>query len=42
MPASRFEAMLSTIGPWTILRLPKEASAEMPSRGQIMVEGQFQ
>jgi hypothetical protein len=39
MPAIRFEETLSTIGPWTILRLPKEASAKLPSRGQTMVEG---
>ena len=39
MPAIHFEAMLSTIGLWTILRLPKEASAKLPSRGQIMLEG---
>lgn len=35
----RFEAKLSTIGSWTILRLPKGASAKLPSRGMTMVEG---
>lgn len=39
MPVIHFEATLSTIGPWTILRLPQEASAKLPSRGQIMVDG---
>jgi Domain of unknown function (DUF1905)/Bacteriocin-protection, YdeI or OmpD-Associated len=39
MSAIRFEATLTTIGLWTILRLPKEASAKLPSRGQTMVEG---
>lgn len=39
MATVRFEATLSPIGPWTILRLPKEVSAKLPSRGQIMVEG---
>src|SRR5689334_13867981 len=35
----RFEAKLSQIGSWTILRLPKGASAKLPSRGMTMVEG---
>jgi hypothetical protein len=39
MPAIRFDATLSTIGPWTILRLPEETSAKLPSRGQTMAEG---
>jgi len=34
-----FEARLFKIGDWTILRLPEEASAKLPSRGQVMVEG---
>ena len=39
MSAIRFEAILFRIGSWTILRLPKEESVELPSRGQTMVEG---
>jgi hypothetical protein len=35
----RFETKLFTIGTWTILRLPEDASAKLPSRGQVMVEG---
>src|SRR5271169_485234 len=27
------------IGPWTLLTLPKNASAKLPSRGMTMVEG---
>jgi hypothetical protein len=37
--AISFTTRLFTIGSWTILRLPKEASAQLPSRGQTMVEG---
>jgi hypothetical protein len=39
MSKIRFEAELSKIGSWTILRLPKSASAQLPSRGLTMVEG---
>lgn len=39
MSAIRFEAKLFKIGSWTILRLPKSASAKLPSRGMAMVEG---
>lgn len=39
MSAIHFEAKLFKIGEWTILRLPKEASAKLPSRGMIMVSG---
>lgn len=39
MTTIRCEATLFTIGSWTILRLPKCASAQLPSRGMIMVEG---
>ncbi len=39
MATIRFEAKLFKIGSWTILRLPAEASAKLPSRGQTMVEG---
>ncbi len=34
-----FTATPYTIGPWTILRLPKEVSAKLPSRGMAMAEG---
>ena len=34
-----FEAKLFKIGPWTLLRLTKSASAMLPSRGMTMVEG---
>ena len=39
MSTIRFEAKLFKIGSWTILRLPKSASAQLPSRGMTMVEG---
>jgi Domain of unknown function (DUF1905)/Bacteriocin-protection, YdeI or OmpD-Associated len=39
MPAIQFETKLFRIKSWTILLLPKEASAKLPSRGQAMVEG---
>mgnify|MGYP001564912523 CR=1 FL=1 len=35
----RFEAPLSKIGEWTILKLPKEESIKLPSRGMVMVKG---
>lgn len=35
----RFKAKLFKIGSWTLLRLPKNASAKLPSRGVTMVEG---
>ena len=38
-PAIRFDATLETIDKRTILRLPKEASEKLPSRGQVAVEG---
>lgn len=34
-----FEAELFKIHSWTILRLPEEASAKLPSRGMTMVSG---
>lgn len=34
-----FETTLFTIGDWTILRLPETASAQLPSRGQVMGKG---
>lgn len=33
-----FDTKLYRIGNWTILRLPEESSAQLPSRGQTMVE----
>jgi hypothetical protein len=35
----KFQARLLRIGSWTLLRLPKAASAKLPSRGMVMVEG---
>lgn len=34
-----FESKLFTINSWTILRLPENASAQLPSRGMTMVAG---
>jgi hypothetical protein len=34
-----FKTTLGKIGSWTILRLPQSASAKLPSRGLVMVEG---
>ena len=39
MSTINFEAKLFKIGSWTILRLPKDASTKLPSRGMTMVEG---
>ena len=39
MSRIRFEASLFKIGSWTLLRLPKSASAKLPSRGMTMVAG---
>jgi hypothetical protein len=39
MPEIRFKTKLFKIGSWTILRLPEEVSAKLPSRGQTMVKG---
>ena len=35
----QFETKLYTIKDWTILRLPHEASAKLPTRGMLMVTG---
>jgi hypothetical protein len=35
----KFKSPLYTIGKWTILRLPENASNKLPSRGQVMVKG---
>jgi len=34
-----FGAKLLRSGSWTLLRLPKSASAKLPSRGMVMIEG---
>ena len=39
MSTIRFESKIFNIDSWTILRLPKSASAQLPSRGMTMVEG---
>jgi hypothetical protein len=39
MSAIKFETKLFKINSWTILKLPESASAELPSRGMIMVAG---
>ena len=39
MPTIRFEIAPLKIGDWTILRLPENASAKLPSRGMTLVEG---
>lgn len=39
MSAIQFEAKLYIINSWTILRLPEDASAKLPTRGMTMVVG---
>jgi hypothetical protein len=39
MPVIHFETKLFKIGSSTILLLPKDASAKLPSRGMVLVEG---
>ena len=39
VPTIRFDATLYTIDEWTVLRLPEKASEELPSRGQVAVQG---
>lgn len=41
MSAVSFEAKLFNLKDWTILRLPEDASKQMPSRGQVAVKGTF-
>jgi hypothetical protein len=38
-PAIRFDARLYTVDESTLLRLPEKASAKLPSRGQVAVQG---
>jgi len=39
MSTTRFETTPLKIRDWTILMLPKSASAKLPSRGMTLVEG---
>lgn len=39
MSPIQFDTKLFKINSWTILRLPENASAQLPSRGMVMVEG---
>jgi Domain of unknown function (DUF1905)/Bacteriocin-protection, YdeI or OmpD-Associated len=39
MSTIHFEAKVSKIKDWTILKLPKSVSIQLPSRGQVMVNG---
>lgn len=39
MPEIQFQTKLFTIGSWVILKLPDDASRQLPSRGQVMVKG---
>jgi hypothetical protein len=39
MSVINFETTLFVINDWTILRLPEDASAQLPSRGMTMVSG---
>ena len=39
MSVIQFKTKLFQIGPWTIALLPADASAGLPSRGQVMVKG---
>ena len=39
MPTIRFDATVYTVDKSTILRLPTKASAKLPSRGQVAVQG---
>lgn len=40
-PVIRFDARVQTAGGSTILRLPDDASAQLPSRGQVAVRGEM-
>lgn len=41
MTEIKFQSKLNKIGPHFIIRLPKEASAKLPARGQNMVRGEI-
>src|SRR5437879_13632608 len=38
-PTMRFDATLRLVDQWIIVRLPERASAKLPSRGQVAVQG---
>lgn len=38
-PPIRFETTLYTIDEWTVVRVPEHASEQLPSRGQVAVQG---
>lgn len=39
MPTIHFKEKLVKVNDWTILKLPNDASLQLPSRGQVMVKG---
>ena len=39
VPAIRFDAALYSIDKWIVFRLPEKMSAQLPSRGQVAVQG---
>ncbi len=41
MPSHHFDATVEDINGWLLVRLAKSASAALPSRGQVMVQGTF-
>ena len=41
MLAIHFESKLTEINGWTIVKIPKESSAKLPSRGMVMVKGKI-
>ena len=41
MSPIHFQSKLSKIGTYSIIKLPKEASLKLPSRGMVMVEGKI-
>lgn len=41
MSLIKFETKLFKIKDWTILKLPSEVSAKLPSRGMVMVKGEI-
>ena len=41
MPITGFEAKLEDVGHQIILRMPEEASAQLPSRGQVAITGEM-
>ena len=39
MSAIKFKSKLTTINNWSIIKIPKDQSVKLPSRGQVMVKG---